>query len=273
MKKYLLIFLAVISVNHVSAQSITGKVVDGKSRPVPYASCILRSMPDSAYVSGVVSNEDGRFEIPVKQGRYVIQFSYLGYKTIEKECSNGDLGTITLEENTTVLQEVAVEGERPLVRMENNRLTYNVGAILEKKIVSDVHELLKDLPSVMSLDGNSISLVGASSTTICISGKVSQLDASQILDLLKSLPAEEVEKVEVIYNAPPQWHVQGAVINVVMKKKKTYTLNGQIQGGWTNQHENSFNIGGTVITSTPKWDLDVMYKFANLRNINETTKL
>ena len=253
----------------VSAQ-VTGKVVDGKQSPIPYVSCVLLSIPDSTFVSGTVTNMDGYFELPVQQGHYIIQFSYLGYKTTELECTNGDLGIVTLKEDAVALQEVVVEGELPLVKMENNRLTYNTIAILNRKIVSNAHDLIRELPSVMSLDGNSLSVVGATSTTICISGKLSQLDMNHLTDYLKSLPADEVEKVEVIYNAPPQWHVKGSVINVVMKKKKNYTLNGQVQGSWSNQHENSFDFGGTVITSTPKWDFDLMYKYADLRNISRT---
>lgn len=253
----------------VSAQ-VTGKVVDGKQNPIPYVSCVLLSIPDSTFVSGTATHMDGYFELPVQQGHYIIQFSYLGYKTTEMECSNGDLGIVTLEEDAVALQEVVVKGEVPLVKMENNRLTYNTKAILDKKIVSNAHDLIRELPSVMSLDGNSLSVVGATSTTICISGKLSQLDMNHLTDYLKSLPADEVEKVEVIYNAPPQWHVKGSVINVVMKKKKNYTLNGQVQGSWSNQHENSFDFGGTVITSTPKWDFDLMYKYADLRNISRT---
>ena len=253
----------------VSAQ-VTGKVVDGKQSPIPYVSCVLLSIPDSTFVSGTVTNMDGYFELPVQQGHYIIQFSYLGYKTTELECTNGDLGIVTLKEDAVALQEVVVEGELPLVKMENNRLTYNTRAILNRKIVSNAHDLIRELPSVMSLDGNSLSVVGATSTTICISGKLSQLDMNHLTDYLKSVPADEVEKVEVIYKAPPQWHVKGSVINVVMKKKKNYTLNGQVQGSWSNQHENSFDFGGTVITSTPKWDFDLMYKYADLRNISRT---
>lgn len=269
MKKLFLILTMLSLAIQVSAQ-VTGKVVDGKQNPIPYVSCVLLSIPDSTFVSGTATHMDGYFELPVQQGHYIIQFSYLGYKTTEMECSNGDLGIVTLEEDAVALQEVVVKGEVPLVKMENNRLTYNTKAILDKKIVSNAHDLIRELPSVMSLDGNSLSVIGATNTTICISGKLSQLDMNHLTDYLKSLPADEVEKVEIIYNAPPQWHVKGSVINVVMKKKKNYTLNGQVQGNWSNQHKNSFDLGGTVITSTPKWDFDLMYKYADLRNISRT---
>ena len=112
------------------------------------------------------------------EASYIIRISYLGYKTKETVCSSGDIGTIILDTDTQTLDEVVVKGERPLVKMVNNRLTYNIGGILETKIVSNAHELIKELPSVMSLDGNSLSLVGSTSTTICINGKKSTIGLS-----------------------------------------------------------------------------------------------
>ena len=256
--------------NYVSAQSISGKVVDENQEPIPYASCVLMNASDSTFVAGAASNLEGVFNFNVPKASYIIQVSYIGYKTKEIVCSSGDIGSIVLDVDTQTLDEVVVKGERPLVKMENNRLTYNIAGILETKIVSNAHELIKELPSVMSLDGNSLSLVGSTSTTICINGKKSQLDISQLTDYLKSLPADEVEKVEVLYNAPPQWHVKGAVINVVLKKKKNYTINGQVQGSYVNQHRNSYDLGGTLMASTPKVDFDVMYKFADQRAISQT---
>ena len=270
MKHLLVIVLCVCSIGQLMAQSITGKVVDEKQEPIPYASCVLMNASDSTFVAGAVSNLEGVFNLDVQEASYIIQISYLGYKTKEITCSSGDLGTIVLDVDIQTLDEVVVKGERPLVKMENNRLTYNISSILESKIVSNAHDLIKEQPSVMSLDGNSLSLVGTTSTTICINEKKSQLDMSQLTDYLKSLPADEVEKVEVLYNAPPQWHVKGSVINVVLKKKKNYTINGQVQGSYVNQHRNSYDLGGTLMASTPKVDFDVMYKFADQRSISQT---
>ena len=154
MKHLLVIVLCVCSIGQLMAQSITGKVVDEKQEPIPYASCVLMNASDSTFVAGAVSNLEGVFNLDVQEASYIIQISYLGYKTKEITCSSGDLGTIVLDVDTQTLDEVVVKGERPLVKMENNRLTYNISSILESKIVSNAHDLIKELPSVMSLDGN-----------------------------------------------------------------------------------------------------------------------
>ena len=80
-----------------------------------------------------------------------------------------------------------------------------------------------------------------------------------------------MEKVEVIYNAPPQLHIKGAVINVVLKKENRYTMNGQVQATWTNQHENSFSGVGSLFLTSPKWSFDLMYSIADNKQISKST--
>ena len=69
--------------NYVSAQSISGKVVDENQEPVPYASCVLMNASDSTFVAGAASNLDGVFNLNVPEASYIIQISYIGYKTKE----------------------------------------------------------------------------------------------------------------------------------------------------------------------------------------------
>ena len=130
--------------------------------------------------------------------------------------------------------------------MINNRLTYDLQSVKQNKIIANAHELLKELPSISSTDGNSLNLAGANGTTILISGKVSSLSTEQLIEYLKTLPAEKVEKVEVIYNAPPQLHIKGAVINVVLNQKyrlaksKGITVSFQINdlsGAWMEEQD------------------------------------
>lgn len=78
--------------------------------------------------------------------------------------------------------------------MINNRLTYDLQSVKQNKIIANAHELLKELPSISSTDGNSLNLAGANGTTILISGKVSSLSTEQLIEYLKTLPAEKWRK-------------------------------------------------------------------------------
>ena len=241
------------------AQVISGKVVGQQGKALPYVTCVLRSVTDSAYLAGTVTQADGTFSLSKPEAECVLHLSMMGYESQDIANPAGNLGTITLKADSMTLDEVVVKGETPLLTMTDNVLTYNTSQILAKRNITNGHELLKELPSVMSLNGEDINLVGAKTTTVFISGKQKPMT----LDYLKSLPADQIEKVEVIYNAPPKWHVDGAVLNVVLKKSDRYTLNGMVQAGYENQHANTYNGGGSLFASTPHWNYELIYKYTN----------
>ena len=241
------------------AQAISGRVVDQQGKALPYVTCVLRSVTDSAYLAGTVTQADGTFSLSKSEAECVLHLSMMGYESQDIANPAGNLGTITLKADSMTLDEVVVKGETPLLTMKDNVLTYNTSQILAKRNITNGHELLKELPSVMSLNGEDINLVGAKTTTVFISGKQKPMT----LDYLKSLPADQIEKVEVIYNAPPKWHVDGAVLNVVLKKNDRYMLNGMVQAGYENQHANTYNGGGSLFASTPHWNYELIYKYTN----------
>ena len=263
---FILLFL-VAGWQAAMAQAISGKVVDRQGKALPYVTCVLRSVTDSAYLAGTVTQADGTFSLSKPEAECVLHLSMMGYESQDIANPAGNLGTITLKADSMTLEEVVVKGETPLLTMKDNVLTYNTSQILAKRNITNGHELLKELPSVMSLNGEDINLVGAKTTTVFISGKQKPMT----LDYLKSLPADQIEKVEVIYNAPPKWHVDGAVLNVVLKKSDRYTLNGMLQAGYENQHANTYNGGGSLFASTPHWNYEFIYKYTNGIGVSQET--
>lgn len=263
---FILLFL-VLDWQAAMAQTISGKVVDQQGKALPYVNCVLRATADSTYLAGAVTQADGTFSLSKPEAECVLHLSMMGYESQDIANPAGNLGTITLQADTMTLDEVVVRGETPLMTMKDNVLTYNTSQILAKRNITNGHELLKELPSVISLNGEDIDLVGAQTTTIFISGKRKQMT----LDYLKSLPADQIEKVEVIYNAPPEWHVSGAVLNVVLKKNDRYTLNGMLQAGYENQHANTYNGGGSLFASTPHWNYEFIYKYTNGISVSQET--
>lgn len=251
-----------------SVEYISGRTIDKNSNAIEGVAVIMQKT-DSSFISGTITDKDGKFIFKSITKPYRLIFQHISYSVISLESSRDSIGNIILQDSSTNLNEVTIRSEQPMVKMIDNRLTYDVSNIRNRKVTSNAHELLTELPSITSLDGNSLTLVGSSNTTITISGKVSHLNYSQLIDYLKTIPSEDIEKVEILYNAPPQWHVKGSVINVVLKKKNNYSLTGQIQGSWINQHRNSFDIAGSTFFTSPKWDLDLIYKFADYKNINK----
>lgn len=268
----LLVLLLFLYPAKVIGQNISGHVIDEHRQVLQHVGCLLFIATDSSYVAGTVSDAAGYFELPAEEGKeYLLCFSCLGYvdrsMIVDKM---GDIGQIMLEDDPLILDRSIVTERRSLVKIENDRFVYNVSGIAEQRLLQNAYELIKELPTVTSTDGNSLSLVGAVSTTICVSGKATQMDANQLYDYLKALPADAVERIEVLYNAPPSWHVTGAVINIVLAKKTRRTFNGQIQMQWENQHRNSWALGGSLFSSAPKWNFDMMYNFADSKRISQS---
>ena len=117
----------------VSAQTYSGKVTDEKNRPLPYANIVLLSLPDSAFVTGTVSDESGAFTLRSEKPKLLLRVSSIGYATIYNKVEKQDLGTIQLLPDAQLLGEVVVKGDLPKVQLKGDAQVTNVtGTILEK---------------------------------------------------------------------------------------------------------------------------------------------
>ncbi|MDR1654082.1 MAG: carboxypeptidase-like regulatory domain-containing protein, partial [Prevotellaceae bacterium] len=104
MKQYVIIGFVFLSFNILSAQTYSGKIIDGAtSAPLEFASLALLQRADSALVAGAVTDSLGRFSIAAKEGDYLLKVSFLGYKTQFINVQNADIGEVTLLPDETVL--------------------------------------------------------------------------------------------------------------------------------------------------------------------------
>lgn len=115
---YLFLCLSAFSAQ-IYSQTTTGKVVDEQQQPVPYANIVLLSLPDSAFVAGSISNEQGIFLLDFKGSKGLLRISSIGYvTTCLKYDGNQDAGIIRLQSDTQLLGEVVVKGNLPITRMK-----------------------------------------------------------------------------------------------------------------------------------------------------------
>ncbi|MGI9552272.1 MAG: TonB-dependent receptor domain-containing protein [Aurantibacter sp.] len=213
--------------------SITGTVIDKENgQPLEYATLILQSIRNPDRVTGGITDADGKFNVETFPGRYKVRVEFISYKTYElsEQVFRGstDLGTITLELDVAQLKEVEVVGERTTVELRLDKKIYNVGTDLTVKGGS-VTDVLDNVPSVsVDVEGN-ISLRGNESVRILINGKPSALSGLSP-EALQQLPAEAIEKVEVITNPSARYDAEGTagILNIVLKQSKTTGLNGSV---------------------------------------------
>ena len=246
----------------------TGKIVDTNQHPVEGATIVMQ-LPDSAYLGATISAADGTFVLEPEPEDYQLIVQHLLYQTRQVKGQARDAGVITLESKDYNLEEVVIKGEKPLVKVENGRLGYNLSVFSEKQVVNNAYDAITKLPGVQESNG-ALSLAGASSLTIVMNGKPTTMTAEQLETLLRNTPVDRVEKAEVMYSAPPELHVRGAIINVVMKRSNDYSFQGELSTYYQNKYFSSGGANGNFRLSTPKVTLDVMYGTDNIKMLEYT---
>ncbi|MDU8886191.1 TonB-dependent receptor [Yeosuana sp. MJ-SS3] len=213
---------------------VSGKVLDQETnQPLEYATITFYNIKEQKMTTGGITDANGNFSIPVEPGIYNITIEYLSYKaqtlSNKRIVRDENLGTFSLETDTESLEEVEIIAERTTVELKLDKKIYNVGKDLTVSggTVSDV---LDNIPSVsINSDGN-VALRGNESVRILIDGKPSALVGLNSNDALKQLPAESIEKVEVITSPSARYESEGTagIINIILRRSKLQGLNGAI---------------------------------------------
>jgi len=249
----------------VWGQTINGKIIDSEQRPIEGAAIVLQTV-DSIYIDASISNADGIFTLNGQQEKYRLIIQHLLFHTKQVTGNGKNAGTIQLQPQDYALDEVVVKAERPFVKVENGRLGYNLAVLSEKQVVNNAYEALMRLPGVQESKG-ALTLVGAGNLTVILNGKPTTMDVGQLETLLRNTSVNRVEKAEVMYSAPPEYHVRGAVINVVLKRSNDYSFQGEVSADYKNQYFNSGGMKGNFRLSTPKMVFDVMYGANDVKNM------
>jgi outer membrane receptor protein involved in Fe transport len=236
---------------------ITGNVIEKVSKqPLEYATITFLYPNNPKPVAGGITNAKGEFDIDVIPGIYDIKIEFISFKLNQiKQKSlqaSTNLGQIALEEDANQLNEVVIRSEKTTVEIKLDKKVYNVGNDLMVKggTVSDV---LDNIPSVsVDVEGN-VSLRGNDNVKVLIDGKPS--NAINIAEALRLIPADAIEKVEVITNPSARYDAEGGggILNIILKKGKNLGLNGTFIAS-TGYPEN-YGLSGTLNYKSKNFNL------------------
>jgi outer membrane receptor protein involved in Fe transport len=212
-----------------NAFKVSGKITDQETnQPLEYATIILKDL-STKKVTGGISNNKGTFTINTTKGTYNITIEFLGFEPISfnnKEISkNINLGTIALVTDANNLDEVEIIAEKSTVEIRLDKKIYNVGKDMTVKGGS-ASDVLDNIPSVtVDIEGN-VALRGNENVRILINGKPSTFASGA--DALKQLPADAIQKVEVITSPSARYDAEGTagILNIVLRKGKALGFNG-----------------------------------------------
>ncbi len=236
-KKILLLFLSLsflAKAQNNKKITITGSVLEqGTDMPLEYASVVLIENQNPTKKVGVATDFDGNFSIDITPGTYTVQLDYISFK--QKKIANKtftqntNLGKLFLSADLAQLSEVSVVAERSTVEIKLDKKVYNVGKDMVVK-GGTAGDVLNNVPSVTVDTDGTVALRGNSSVRILIDGRPSGIVGINIENFLRTLPADAIEKVEVITSPSARYDAEGGggIINIVLRKGKTNGLNGSL---------------------------------------------
>ncbi len=241
-----------------SSGRVYGKVVDDNThKGVGFATVAVLNPKDSSVESGALTEENGDFEIKnLKMGEHILKVKYVGFSPLYKKfsitpgSSNLDLGNFGLKASTAKLNTVDVTGQKSAFSMKLDKKVFDVSKSLTST-GGTAEDVLKEVPSVdVDIDGNVT--VRNSAPKIFVNGKSTTLTLEQI-------PAETIEKVEVITNPSSKYSAEGisGILNIVLKKNRKPGMNGRLMAGGDTR--GGYNLGGNLNVYKNPFNVSVSY--------------
>lgn len=268
-KVVLILIMFDLFINVGSGQEITGKIINATNEPIDGAAVIVQDI-DSTFVEASITDSSGCFKMKaISDLPYRLILQHIAFKTVYREFTTYDVGTIMMEEQEYNLEEFTVIAERPLVRVHGNVLSYDPSVIIANSAAENTHAALLQVPGIMGTE-NSISLLGANKLHIVINGKMNKMSMEQIISLLKSYPASQIKRIDVMYNAPAKYGFRGAVINVEMIDAGEGSLAGEINTKFTQSYYPVGELRGNMLYSSSKLQLDVLTDYSKGKTLLES---
>ena len=235
-------FLFLFSISFIFSQQqeknkneiiIQGTVIDGNTKqPLEYATVILKNK-ETSLLSGGLTDFNGNFKIATPQATYEVSVKYISFKSkifpVEEININKKFGIIALYENTNSLNEIVIVAEKTTVDIRLDKKIFNIGKDLSIR-GGNASDVLGNVPSVqVDVEGN-VSLRGNENVRILIDGKPSALVGLSGTDALRQLPADAIERVEVITSPSARYDAEGTagILNIILRKGVATGLNGSI---------------------------------------------
>ncbi len=246
--------------------TVKGKVLDRQTNEaLQFVNIRVSQAGTDKMVKGAITDEGGHFAVSgLAKGDYVLTVSFVGYKNATRKFSitdktrNVSYALIYIGEDSRTLKEVKVTGQRSQMKLEVDRKTFSVDQVIAAA-GGTASDLLENIPSVEVSTEGEISLRGNTSVEVWINGKASGLTSDNRAEILQQIPAESIEKVEVIDNPSAKYSPEGSagIINIILKRDRKAGYYGSVRTGVNTK--GGGQVGANINYSSGKLDA-----FANL---------
>ena len=251
-----------------SIGKVYGKVLDASTKkPAEFATIAIYQVMNDSLVGGTIVRTNGDFAVEqLPLGKLRVMISFIGYIPVQmevvltRERMEQDLGNLMLQPDQKLLKEVEIVGERSTMVMQVDRRVFNVDKDMSTQGGTGV-DVMKNVPGLsVDVDGN-VQMRG-SNPQVLVDGRPTSMSLDQI-------PAEEIERVEVITNPSVAFDASstGGIINVVLKKNTKPGYSGQVQAGaGTNDR---YQAGVNLNAKEGRWGFNLSYNFNTGNNLTD----
>lgn len=246
---------------------IKGLVLDTNKKGVDLANVTIYDKKTNKIVKITTTNQTGTFDIEIEQGEYtlnIISLEYKPYRYSETIVISGNnteirIPTITLEPQINALDEMVVVGESTSIVNKIDRKVVNVGKDLNV-VGADASFVMSNIPSVSVDAEGSVALRGNTNVIILIDGKMTNLEAD---DLLKTIPADAISQVEIITNPSSKYNPEGSsgIINIITKREKMTGTNGSVNTSIGTKDK--YSAGTNININNEKIAFGINYNYRN----------
>ncbi|TMI95221.1 MAG: TonB-dependent receptor [Bacteroidetes bacterium] len=258
------------------AQQISGNTQDQEGKALAGSTISLLKAKDSSVAKLAVSNNEGHFSFDgIKAGHYLVSASHVGYKPVYSTsfeytaAAQANVPALQLNRIASELKGVTVTTKKPIVEVKADRTILNVEGTINAT-GNDALELLRKSPGVTVDKDDNISLSGKNGVQVYIDGKPTPLTGTDLANYLKSLQSTQIESIELITNPSAKYEAAGnaGIINIRLKKNKTYGFNGSVNAGWNIGTYAKYNSGIALNYRYKKINVFASYNYNNNKNQN-----
>lgn len=275
--KFSITFLVTCFALNINAQSqLSGSLINAQGETLPHATVVLLTVTDTAMVTGVITDEAGRYAIEnIKIGDYRISASMVGYETTWSESFTVrqgvplEISPIVLKEGIA-LDEVVIRGKKPLYELKQDRVVMNIGTSPALSGNTGIEILQKTPGVIVDRQNNSISINAKGEVLMMINNKIQRVPNEVLMAQLQGMRAENIDRIEIIHQPPAKYDASGAagIIHIVLKKNALQNTNGSISlsGGYGQREKAGLSLNLNSRKRKFNWYGDYNYNRSRANN-------
>src|SRR5258705_4671515 len=276
-KMFMFLFMAGFVTATAHSQKISGSVADEQGKGLEKTTVTLLRAKDSSVTKFGATDKSGGYSIiNTAEGSFIVKVTHVGYQTMYSQKFDVTAGTdvavpaLTLVKASQTLSGVSVTSQKPMVEVKADKTILNVEGTINA-VGNDALELLRKAPGVLIDKDDNVSLAGKNGVQIYVDGKPSPLSVADLAAYLKSLQSPQIESIELITNPSAKYEAAGnaGIINIRLKKNKSYGTNGSVNAGYNIGVLPKYNAGISLNHRNKSVNIFGNYNYNNSHNYND----